>query len=160
MIIAVTGTPGCGKTTLSKLLTKELRYEYLDVNTLIKDKNLENYDDQDQTNDVDIDILNTELTAIIKSSKNLIIDSHLSHHLPKHVVDICIVMICSDKKELERRLKERDYPPHKVADNIEAENFETCLIEAQETGHEVLIVDSAKEINTKEIIKQIQNETK
>ena len=38
MIIIVTGTPGTGKTTLSKLLAEKKGFEYLDLNDFSKKK--------------------------------------------------------------------------------------------------------------------------
>jgi broad-specificity NMP kinase len=43
--IIVTGTPGTGKTTLAKKLSKKLKYAYIDVNNVIKENKLkEGYD--------------------------------------------------------------------------------------------------------------------
>jgi broad-specificity NMP kinase len=40
-IIAVTGTPGTGKTTYALQLSKELSADYIDVNKVIEDYDLE-----------------------------------------------------------------------------------------------------------------------
>ena len=61
-IIAASGTPGTGKTTLSKRLAKKLGYFYLDVNKLIiKNKLYEGYDKKRKTKVVDVSRLNKEL---------------------------------------------------------------------------------------------------
>ncbi|MBT7170028.1 AAA family ATPase, partial [Candidatus Woesearchaeota archaeon] len=91
-IIIVSGSVGTGKTTLSKKISKTLNYEYLDVSKLIKDKKLaDDYDTENKCAIVDVKKLNKVLIEIIKKSENLIIDSHLSHYLPKKYVDFCIV---------------------------------------------------------------------
>lgn len=92
MIIIVTGTPGTGKTTLAKALARKLRVPYCDVNKVINEENLrEEYDRKRQTYVVDEKKLTKVLLRKIKEEKDLIIDSHLSHEIPRKHVDICIV---------------------------------------------------------------------
>ena len=60
MIIGITGTPGCGKTFLSKKLfkdlkSKNLKVELINLTSYVKDKKLlESYDSKDKTYDVDV----------------------------------------------------------------------------------------------------------
>ena len=140
MIIIVSGSSGTGKTTIAKRLAKEKKLEYLDVNKIIKEYDLtEGYDKKLKTNIVDVNKLNKTLVKIIKKKKNLVIDSHLSHYLPKKYVDLCIITKCSIKK-LRARLKKRNYSKNKIQENINAENFDTCLNEAKEFGHKVKVI--------------------
>jgi len=148
--IIITGTPGTGKSTLAKLIAKRLHFKRIDVSSLIKKKKIsEGYDRKRKTKIVDTKKLNRELMSIIKNSKqNLIIDSHLSHYLPKKYVDLCIVVKCGLKK-LYGRLKRRKYSKEKIRENLDAEIFEVCLDEARKFGHKIRIVDttSKKEIS-------------
>ena len=156
MIIAVSGTPGTGKTTLSKKLAKKLNYTYLDVASLIKQNKIaESYDKKRKCYVVDIKKLNKILIREIKKYSNLIVDSHLSHYLPKKYVDLCIITEC-DLKELEKRLKKKKYNKAKVRENLDCEIFDICLNEAKETGHKVLVVDTTKGINIDKIIKKLK----
>jgi len=152
-VIAVTGTPGTGKTTLSKKLALKLGFSYLDVNKIIKKYNLsEEYDKKRKTKIIDIKKLNKELIKEIKSIKNgLIIDSHLSHYLPKKNVDVCIVTKCN-LKLLEKRLKKRRYSKLKIRENLDSEIFDICSNEAKEKGHKVLVVDTTKTVNMSKIL--------
>ena len=71
-IIAVSGTPGTGKTTLSKKLSKKLNLYYLDVNKIISEYKLsEGYDNKRKTKIVDINKLNKVLLDIIEQIKNI-----------------------------------------------------------------------------------------
>ena len=135
--IIITGTPGTGKTTLSKQLAKKLNLNYLDANLIIRKYNLsEGYDRKRKTKIIDTKKLNKalikeikiynksyfniqkskkytkNLTKSIKTQKQIkngiIIDSHLSHCLPNKYVDLCIVTKCS-LKTLEKRLKKKKY---------------------------------------------------
>ena len=172
--IIVTGTPGTGKTALSKKLAKTLNLHYLDVNSIIKKYNLsEGYDRKRKTKIIDTKKLNSaiirEINNYNKNSNNIntskkpaknnkkiktpsgiIIDSHLSHYLPEKYVDLCIVTKCT-LKTLEKRLKKKKYGKNKVRENLDAEIFDICLNEAKENKHNLLIVDTTKGINTSKI---------
>src|SRR3989338_4410358 len=132
MIIIVIGTPGTGKTYLAKKLARYLNYQYIDVKKLLKKNNLLiNYDFKAKK-------MNKLLIALItKSKNNLFIDSHLAHYLPKKYVNLCIVCKC-DLKELKKRLVKRGYSKQKIRENLDAEIFDVCYIEAVERKHKVV----------------------
>ncbi len=155
-VICVSGCVGTGKTTLAKKLSKALGYEYVNVTRLIKKNELsDGYDEENKCEIVDVKKLNKFLVELIKKSKKgLIIDSHLSHYLPKKYVDLCIVTVC-DIKVLKNRLKKRGYNVKKIKDNLEAEIFEVCLTEAKEKKHNLLVVNTTKGYKTKDIVEFI-----
>ncbi len=67
-VIAVTGSVGTGKTFLSKKLSKELNYKYIDVNKIIKKYNIsECYDKKRKCKIIDVKKLNKILINEIKS---------------------------------------------------------------------------------------------
>lgn len=177
-IIIVTGTPCTGKTVLSRKIANKLNLHYADVNKIITKYNLaESYDKKRKTKVVDINKLNKKLIREIanirktiknetnkKYSKNnkaiknkikngIVIDSHLSHYLPKKHADLCIVAKCG-LKVLQKRLKRRKYPKEKIRENLDAEIFDVCLNEAKEEGHKVIVIDTTKGINIKAVSKQ------
>ncbi len=176
--IIVTGTPGTGKTTLSKRLAQSLNLHYLDVNLMIKKYNLsEGYDKKRETKIIDTKKLNKAIIKEIsnynknssniktskKSAKNnlktkkpdgIIIDSHLSHYLPKKYADLCIVAKCN-LKILQKRLKKKKYRKDKIRENLDAEIFDICLNEAKENKHILLIVDTTKGIDISKISEKV-----
>lgn len=157
-VIIVTGTPGTGKTTISKQLAKNLNFHYLGVNKLIKEHNIsEGYDIKRDTEIVDTRKLNILLIKEINNHKNegIIIDSHLSHYLPKRYVDLCIVAKC-DLKELETRLRKKNYSRAKIKENLDSEIFDICLNEAKERKHEIYVINTIKGINMNEIYRKIR----
>ncbi len=149
MIIIVTGTPGTGKTTYAKQLVERNGYVYIDVNEVIRSNNLsEGYDKEMKCDIVDTSKMSKVLITIIKDAKeneeSLVIDSHLSHYIPSKYVDKCIVLVCSDRKILRKRLEKRGYSKKKVEENLESEIMESCLEDARSLGHKVEVVDGCK----------------
>ena len=159
--IVVTGTPGTGKTTLSKKIAKEFKYYYLDVNKLISGKNLsEGYDKKRRTKIIDVKKLNKalikEIIAIKKHKANgIVIDSHLSHYLPRRYVGKCIVTKCCIKG-LNKRLMKKKFSKKKIRENLQAEIFDLCLNEAKERKHEVLVVDTTKGFNISNVGRRLK----
>jgi adenylate kinase len=146
--IIVTGTPGTGKTTLAKGLAKRIRCKYVDVNKLIKAEKLsEGYDNEKQCEIIESRRLNRALLDLQANSMvPLVIDSHLSHYMPKKHVKLCIVAKC-DLKELKKRLEARGYPKAKVRENLDAEIFDVCGTEAREKGHKVIEISTSQPVN-------------
>ena len=150
----MTGTPGTGKTTISKKLAKKLHYYYLDVNKLIsKHKLSEEYDRKRKTKIIDINKLSKKLIYEIKEIKKsnkkfngIIIDSHLSHYLPKKYANFCIVAKCNIK-ELNKRLKNKKFHKSKIQENLQAEIFDVCHNESLHRKHKVIVVDTTKGFN-------------
>lgn len=146
-LIIVTGTPGTGKTHLSKILAKELGYHYLDIQKLGKGI----YSGYDKSRKVKIVAISKMISAFIRlynqkkkvHYKGIIFDSHLSHYLPRSLVDLCIVLTC-DIKKLKQILEKRGYNKKKIRENLDAEIFEICYNEALERRHNILKIDTSK----------------
>lgn len=158
MIIAVSGSVCSGKTSLAKALAVELGYLYIDVKLLIdRLKIYDGYDKKRQCKVVDIRKLNNILERIIDKNRwaDMIIDSHLSHHLSKDLVDICIVTKC-DLKKLKNRLENRGYKKAKVKENLDCEIFEICSNEAFEAGHRLNVVDTSNHIDVKKLARDLR----
>ncbi|MFH1064766.1 MAG: AAA family ATPase [Candidatus Woesearchaeota archaeon] len=155
--IIVTGTPGTGKTTVAMRLAKKLGWKYVDVNKVISKERLsEGYDRKNRCRIVDEKKLGKTLVQLAKKSEeNLVIDSHMSHYMPAKSVDLCIVTRCN-LKILKRRLKRRGYTENKIKDNLECEIFDTCLIESQEAGHDVIVVETDKKVDYDKILKKVK----
>ena len=155
--VIITGSVASGKTTLAKKLSKKLNYGYVDVNKIIKDNNISSgYDRKRKCKIIDTKKLNSFLIKIIKKSKkNLVIDSHLSHYLPKKFVNNCIVTKCN-LKELKRRLIKRKYSKSKIEENLECEIMDICLNEVKEMHNDVLVINATKPINMGKLTKILQ----
>ena len=149
MIIAITGTPGAGKSKLAWELKKRLNAELIDITEFVKKRLL--YDGFDEEKDcliVDENKLASALQRRLKevpSAINIIIDGHMSHFTPSKLVDLCVVCTCNIKT-LNERLKARGYNKSKIKENVESEIFRVCEEEAKNNyGKEkVLVLDSSK----------------
>jgi len=142
------------KYNISEGYDKKRKTKIVDVNKLNKAliKEINNYKKMIQSTIKKYSIntnSNNKIEYIIKKNKikeGIIIDSHLSHYLPKKYVDLCIVTKC-DLKVLEKRLKNKKYSKSKVRENLDAEIFDVCLNEAKENKHKTFVIDTTKGIN-------------
>ncbi len=163
IVIAVTGVPGTGKTTISSLLAKELNAYHLNVNELIKKgiwKDItEGYDEIRQAFIVNEEKLIEKIKEEIEkiNSKIIIIDSHLSHLLPKELVDVVVYLRC-DPNVLKKRLEERGYPLHKVLENVWAENLDIIGREIEERSHKIVLTYDTTSVNPVNLVKTIVND--
>ncbi len=139
MIISVTGTPGTGKDTISKILAKRLGFKLVDLNKIAKEKGFfKGYDEKRKCDIVDTKRLNKEIK---KFRKDLVIQSHYSHELDSDLV----VVLRTDPKELRKRLEKRGWTEEKIKENLEAEIFEICKDDALQKTKKVFQVDTTKE---------------
>lgn len=156
VLIVISGSPGVGKSTLAKLLTKKLGFDRLDLHHYYK-RISTGYDRSKQSYDISYPKFEKLVKEKLQESeKGLIIDSHISHLLPKRLVNVCIVLICSDLKRLEKRLQKRKYSKKKIRENLDAEIFQVCLMEAKERKHTVLVFDTAKRLEAKKILNAVR----
>ena len=170
--LIITGIPATGKSTLAHKLSLFLGYEVFDLgNELKKAHILSEYDQKRRCYVVDEGLLLPFLQkvrekALKEGLKGLIIDSHLSHFLPKDQADLCIVTTCSDLPTLKKRLTSRKYSAAKIRENLDAEIFAVCLMEAREMGHQILTFDSkktdakAQDLFAKQVQKFLQKNSK
>jgi adenylate kinase len=132
-IILVTGTPGTGKTFFSLKLAELLDAKYMDLNRMVKEKNLIlEKNGGNGTIIVDIAAVNRRINLLsMKVNKPyLIVDGHLSHllYLTKEI-KMVFVTRC-DPLVLEKRLMKRAYSKDKIRDNVLSEILDTCFIES------------------------------
>jgi len=142
MWLALTGTPGTGKTAVAEALMKK-GHMVLDLNGLVKEHGFIIEMDEDRDTAVaDIDAVTRFLEKEFSGTEDLILEGHWSH---KAQVTGAVVLRC-DPRVLKARLSERGYTESKVKENVEAELVDVILIEAVEG----LGKDRVAEIDTTE----------
>ncbi len=142
MIIAITGTPGCGKSWLSKKLSEKLGFKICDNNCItslypeIVDRveNGEKIIDTSKLREVFRRYVEEEIK---KGNNKIIFDSLLSHEVSKDIVDLCIV-VKAPLKTIKERMEARKYRKDKIEENLEAEILDVCGQDAIENGHNVV----------------------
>lgn len=149
MIIALTGTPGTGKTSVAKELEG---FETIDLTEFVKQKELGEQQDEFE---VDLDAMVESLEEEIDLEEDIVIDGHLSHHFP---ADFCVVLRCNPE-ELRERLSERDYPEQKIEENVESEILDVLLGEAVNNQSNIIEVDTTAR-DAEDVAKEIENRIK
>mgnify|MGYP001765380073 CR=1 FL=1 len=135
MRVAVTGTPGVGKTSACSFV-KGLKV--LHVNDLIGELGLKtSYDRKRRTKEVDVSALAKALEGV---EGDFVIEGHFAHMLAP---DVAVVLRCSPRV-LGARLRKKGWNEKKVRENVEAEAVDVILIEALEGVPEVCEVDTTK----------------
>jgi len=158
MIIALTGTPGTGKTSASKIL-EENNFEVVDLNKLAIEKGFLIGDDKYRNSKiVDIERLNNHVRANYGERNIIFIEGHLSHLLKS--VDKVIVLRCHPD-ELRKRLSRKRWKKEKVRENIEAEILDIVLCEAVDIRPEknIFEIDTTGE-STKDVARSVMEITK
>jgi len=122
MRVAVTGTPGTGKTTATERLETDL--EVIHLNQAVREHDL--YEDVDEERGsviVDLEAAGEWLGE----RDDVLVESHLAHHL---AVDRVVVLRCHPEN-LEERLRERgDESEASITENAESEALDVILSEA------------------------------
>jgi adenylate kinase len=119
--VAVTGTPGTGKTTATEQLENDI--EVVHLNEVIRDRGLTR--GRDETRDTlvaDIDAVEEWLA----DRDDILLESHLAH---RFAADRVVVLRCHPEV-VETRLAERGEPEETIAENAESEALDVILSEA------------------------------
>lgn len=149
MRVALTGTPGAGKTSLAEKLEG---FEVISLKEFARENNI---GEKKEELEIDVKELREAFEETFESDKDLLIEGHFSHFLS---ADLCVVLRC-EPQELEKRLKERAYTDQKIRENLEAEKIDLTLQEALEAQEEVLEFDTtgkAPEEAAKELQERIE----
>ncbi|HUR62231.1 MAG TPA: adenylate kinase family protein [Candidatus Thermoplasmatota archaeon] len=122
--IALTGTPGVGKTTVG-MLAARAGWRVVDVRGWAEEVGaVAGFDEKDQAVAIDMEKLARKLPK--DHGGDVLYEGHLSHLLP---LDGAWVIRC-DPRILRPRLVARGYGPAKVSENLEAEALDVILQEA------------------------------
>ena len=149
MIIALSGTPGTGKSSISVLLQKR-GYLIVDLNKIAIDKKFTIGTDQKRKSKIiDTDMLDRYICTNYKSEDIVFIEGHFSHLLKSS--DKVIILRCHPD-ELRKRLEQKEWSEKKINENIEAEAIDVILCEAVEIHHKKNIFEIDTTNNTPESV--------
>ncbi|KUO40709.1 MAG: hypothetical protein AVW05_03345 [Hadesarchaea archaeon DG-33] len=129
MVIAVSGTPGTGKSIFARALAKKLGAKVIDLNALIEKKKIYRLD-VDGTKIVNLPKMREEFVRAVRASRGpAVVEGLLAHLLPKRYLTH-VVVLRTRPRILERRLRARKYSKTKTRENVEAEALDIILWEA------------------------------
>jgi adenylate kinase len=133
VLVAITGTPGTGKSSVCDALARR-GYHVVDLDAAAKELGLTETDDAGDTV-VDVDALAGRLRA---PTKVAFLKGYYAHRMAANVI---VVLRCHPR-ELWRRLEARGWPEAKVRENVEAEAIDVILQEAVSQGPPVFEVET------------------
>ncbi len=138
MIIAITGTPGTGKTAVAELLARKTGWKLVKLNELAKEKDFySGYDPVRHVPIIDVKKLKVEVR---KMKGNLILEAHYSHEFPSDLV----IVLRANPGVLRERMEKKGWRAEKVEENVQAEIMEECKTEALELGRKVREIDTTR----------------
>ncbi len=124
MRIAITGSPGTGKTTLAKRLARVMGIKPINERAFALKKRIGSWNAEENELEVPLGKLQKALAAELRKRKNAIVEGHMicEVRLP---VDY-VVLLRVHPEVLEARLEAKGYKAEKVQDNVFCEGIEYC----------------------------------
>jgi adenylate kinase len=165
MRVALSGTPGTGKTSVATALKKQ-GYTIVPLHTYAKENHcIAGIDKKRDSQLIDIEKLNTVIQKNFTTESLVFFEGHIAHLL--RTMEKVIILRCHPK-ELKKRLMKKKWKAKKIKENIEAETIDIILCEAVEhyLSENIFEIDTTKktaeEITTsiREIVKKKFQPTK
>ena len=153
MFVAISGTPGTGKTAVCERLRDD-GYQVVDLNKLASETDsVVGVDSERNVDIVDADLLRVKVREL--GNDLVFLDGHFSHLMD---VDVSIVLRCNPD-ELKRRLEAKEWDEKKIRENVEAEAVDAITVESTESGVDTLEVDTTNRSaeQTEEAVLKIVN---
>ncbi len=128
-MLAITGTPGVGKTTVANILRKR-GYRVESVNSIAKKYGCLIKIGEERVVDIE------KLKKVFAEDLDFI-EGHLSHFLASK----CVVLRCNPLV-LKERMRKKGWRKDKILENLESELIDQILVEALENCDEVHEIDT------------------
>jgi len=131
-VIVVTGTPGVGKSSVSKLLASKMKTELISLGGLIeKEKLYSGVDKKRDTFIADMGKVSRRVQEIIaSSSRDVMIEGHFAVEVVPPSSIHRVFVLRRDPEEMKGVLEKRGYKEEKVFENLAAEILDVCLYDA------------------------------
>jgi adenylate kinase len=130
-VIAISGTPGTGKTGVGQLLARHLNATLIELSHLAKEQQLLMGEDADrETLIADTKKLQRYLDNLISDSpENYVIVGHFADEVPEELLEFLVVLRCNPIT-LTQRLRTRQWSQSKILENVQAEILGECTMQA------------------------------
>jgi len=157
-VILVTGTPGVGKTTVSRMLAARLNATYLSLAELVeKEKLISGVDEARGTLIADMDKLSSRVRELmVRADQDVIVEGHYAVNVvPAKDVHLVFV-IRRNPEELKKLMEERGYKESKLWENLAAEILDVCLTDAVSAcGHDKVCEIDASGKKIEDVVEEI-----
>ncbi|MFX1243651.1 MAG: adenylate kinase family protein [Promethearchaeota archaeon] len=144
-VIALSGTPGTGKTVIGQLLASDLNAELIELNQIIIQHQFHKGEDpKRRTLIADVQKLQNYLSKQLDSSKKrYIVVGHFADEVPDNLLEVLVVLRCNPLT-LTQRLKTRGWSTDKILENIQAEILGECTAQAlaRHSQHQIFEIDT------------------
>jgi len=159
--VLITGTPGTGKTTISRLLATELRACCVDPKILLRRKGIDYvYDEKRKTRIVSLKRLRKALRdRTARVDHGLIIDSHIVPERGPLPRIVRVIVLRCDPIVLEQRLQYKRWSKSKISENLKAEILDICLWDAVKNygWNKILEIDTTEKA-PRQVVQLIVND--
>ena len=141
MKLLITGTPGTGKTLVSKELGKLFNSKVINEKDFALKNKLGKFNDE---NELEIPLLplQRKANAFLKKNKKVIFEGHVFCETKLNLDAIIVLKV--NPEDLELRLEGRRYSPEKIMDNVFCEGIDYCLkhVKKNYNKNKIIIVNS------------------
>ncbi len=142
MLVAVTGTPGTGKSSTCEILAKR-GYAVVDLDDVARTNGfIVGRDEARGSDEVDVEALRENLRV---PAKIAFLKAHYSHMMD---VNLAVVLRCQPSV-LRKRLEARGWGEHKIRENVEAEAVDVITQEAVARLPRVYEIDTTRQTPAK-----------
>ncbi len=133
-IIVITGTPGVGKSSISKALASKINAQVISISELVKKEKLySGIDEKRDTLIADTKKISKRISEIISkasTSTDIIVEGHFAVDVVPLEKIAFVFVLRRNPEELEYILKERSYKEEKIRENLAAEILDVCLYDS------------------------------
>jgi len=131
-VILVTGTPGVGKTSISRSLASNLDAVYVSLGELVeRERLISGVDKARGTLIADTDRVSKRMQEVIKSSeRDVIVDGHYAVDVVPNKDVHLVFVLRRDPRELKSVMEDRGFKERKLWENLAAEILDVCLWDA------------------------------
>lgn len=166
-VILIVGTPGVGKTVVSKLLASKINALYINLAEFVKRENLIlGVDEARDTLIADINKVSKLVREILESSeRDAVIDGHYAMDVVSAKAVHLVFVLRRNPDELKKTLESRGFREKKLWENLAAEILDVCSWDAisvcgSEKVCEIDVSDKKVEDIVKEILSILDGEEK